>query len=73
MKTREQMQKAIIEKVKADIHRTEKWLKHYSQHEREYKAMGEIEASNAAAFQAKQQEITLLLLFDELAERCKGE
>lgn len=71
MKT--QMQKAIIEKVKADIRRTENWLKHYSKHERQYKAMGELDASNAAAFQAKQQEITLLLLFDELAERCKGE
>lgn len=70
MKT--QMQKQIIEKVKADIHRTETWLKHYSSNERKYKAMGEIEASNAAAFQSKQQEITLLLLFDELAERCKG-
>ena len=67
------MKGLTIERVKADIHRTETWLKQYSRHERQYKAMGEIEASNAAAFQAKQQEITLLLLFDELAERCKGE
>ena len=71
MKTREQMQKAIIEKVKEDILRAEIWLKHYSSDERNYKAMGYYDVSEASAFYAKQQEEKLLQLFDELAERCK--